>query len=238
MKIPDTIHVLGFTRNPDAMRRTCAEVERAGFKAEPFWNFPTPYIRYLAGVMRTNRMIKRNPAFLSSSLGHYSIWKTFTELGDETLFICEDDCRFVKDVELLHRCLSNHPADADILLLDTFFPTAGGPPVRQRYLEERTRAVSGWARLSVARSLACYVIGPRMLKSLIWLNENGTRGMKQKISDQWLNVAYIPDAKIYSAVPNLAVQQMPARNDGRNSGEGNAIKYRIQGTNLNQYGAW
>ena len=48
MTIPDTIHILGFTGNPDATFRTVKEVERAGFKAEPFWCFPNPFTDFLA----------------------------------------------------------------------------------------------------------------------------------------------------------------------------------------------
>ena len=237
MNIPEIVHVLGFTRNPDAMTRTCAEVERVGFKPEPYWNFPTPYVDFLVRHMPCTGIIRQNPGFLSCSLGHYAIWKTFYALGGKTLFICEDDCRFLKDKDKVHAALQNHPKDADILLLDTFFPEKGGLPVKKIYLAERAIAKGGWARLTRARSFGCYVIGERMIGKMIYFAENGTRYKKQRICDQWMDQKYLGDLKIYSAVPNLAIQQRSPEGNARNSGI-QQWKYKEQHTEEQLYADW
>lgn len=236
--MPDTIHVLGFTKNPDAMRRTCAEVERAGFKVAPFWNFPTPYIDFLVKHMPVCNLISGDPRFLSCSLGHYAIWKTARDLGEKAVFVVEDDCRFVKDVSLVRRALDAAPRDADILLLDAFCPLRGGEGAKRKYLYERSQAHDGWAKVSAARSMACYVLGPRALDKLIWLSEAGTRNSMQRICDQWLDVSRLGGMKIYCAVPNLAIQQTPPASVPRNSGNGANRKYMEQGTDYGSYAEW
>ena len=237
MTITNTVHILGFTRNPEAMKRTCAEVERVGFRADPYWNVPSPYIDFLVRKMPCHWMIEKNHGFLSCTLGHYSIWKTFRELGEPSIFVCEDDCRFLKDKEMVHEALANHPQDADILLLDTLFPEKGGEPVKVNYLAERAKASNGWARVSRARSMCCYIINKSMADRLIYLNESGIRREKQLICDQWLDTKYMGNLKIYSAVPNLAIQQRPPEDVKRNSGIQN-WKYGVQGTEESQYGEW
>lgn len=237
MTIPKTVHVLGFTRNPEAMRRTCAEVERLGLAPEPYWNIPTPYIDFLVKQMPCTALIHQNPRFLSCSLGHYAIWKIFHALGEKSLFICEDDCRFLKDKSMVNSALQKHPQDADILLLDTFFPTKGGEPVKATYLAERAQAKDGWAKLSRARSFGCYIIGERMIEKMVYFAERGTIYKKQRVCDQWMDKKFLGELKIYSAVPNLAIQQCSPDGNERNSGN-QQWKYKEQHTEEQLYAAW
>ena len=236
MEIPNTVHVLGFTKNPEAMERTIKEVERAGFKALPFWNFPTPYNDFLANNMLLCNIMRKKHSFLSCSLGHYAIWQTSKGLREDVTFVVEDDCRFLKDIDVVHKTLANRPADADILLLDSFGPHREGGV--DDFIRERAQARNGWVKVSAARSMGCYIVGRRMRDSLISLTERGLGGKIERICDQWLENARIPGVNIYCAVPNLAVQQVLPDILKRNSSSGNLWKYKKQGTDHGQYADW
>ena len=235
MKIPDTIHVLGFTKNADAMRRTCKEVVRAGFKASPFWNFPTPYTQFVQKHLNdANDAMKHHPGFFNSGWGHYSILCIARDLGEVPVFIVEDDCRFLKDIGKVRETLMNAPDDADLLLLDSFGPTK----VQDDFVAQRSKAQNGWAKITAARSAAAYIVGPRYIDRLINLGDRGTRGKRVRIFDQWFENRWLVDANIYCAVPNLAVQMVDKSSQVRPSAASNLQKYIDMGVDINDYAEW
>ena len=236
MQIPNTIHILGFTGNPDATNRTIKEVERAGFRAEPFWCFPNPFTDFLASRLPVCRMMAQKHSFLNCSLGHYNLWKSNRELGRCPLFIVEDDCRFLKDIDLVHKTLANHPADADMLLLDSFGPVPHDGV--RRFVEERKNVRDGWAKVSRARSMACYIVTERMADRLIALTEGAVHGKIMRACDQWVEAERVPGMNMYCAVPNLAIQQMSPDFKSRSSADGNVWKYKAQGTEHGLYADW
>lgn len=235
MKIPNDVHVLGFTKNADAMKRTCKDVARAGFEPKPFWNFPTPYTQFIQKHLASANNAMRNvPSFFNSGWGHYSILCIARDLGKVPVFIVEDDCRFLKDTDLLHKMLADSPDDADLLLLDSF-----GPKKEQdAFMAERSHAVNGWAKITAARSAAAYIVGPRYIDRLINLGDRGTRGKKVRIFDQWFETRWLEGANIYCAVPNLAIQSIDMEFHDRPSARSNLQKYIDMGVVLEDYAEW
>jgi len=235
MKIPNDVHVLGFTKNADAMKRTCRDVARAGFDPKPFWNFPTPYTQFVQKHLASaNNAMRNAPSFFNSGWGHYSILCIARDLGEVPVFVVEDDCRFLKDKKLLHDTLANAPDDADLLLLDSF----GAARSQDEFSEERSHAVNGWAKITAARSAAAYIVGPRYIDRLINLGDRGTRGKKVRIFDQWFETRWLEGANIYCAVPNLAVQMEDRTGNFRPSGKSNLQKYIDLGLDIDAYEEW
>lgn len=235
MKIPRKVFVLGFTKNPDAMERTCAEVERIGLTPIRHWNFPTPYTKFVQKhIVNANKAMKHSEAFFNSGWGHYSILSVARDLGDVPVFVVEDDCRFLKDVDALSCALECAPDDADLLLLDSF----GAARSQEKFMNERRNAVHGWAKVSAARSAAAYIVGPRYVNRLISLGDRCTRGKKARIFDQWFENRWLDDANIYCAVPNLAVQAVDPTAANRPSAVSNRRKYMEMGIDMDRYAAW
>lgn len=236
MNIGNTIHVLGFTKNQDAMYRTCAEVERIGFKPIPFWNFPTPYTKYLQNVLpNMNKPMRSCPSFFNSGWGHYSILCVARDLGEVPVFVVEDDCRFLNDVDTLHSALAKIPEDADLVLLDSF----GAHDNQDEFKRWRSLAKDGWAKVEAARSAAAYIVGPRAIDRLINLGDRGTRGKRVRIFDQWFEERWLVGMNIYCAVPNLAIQRgTEDANASRISAGSNLRKYIEMGLDLSSYAAW
>ena len=235
MKIPNDVHVLGFTKNADAMKRTCKDVARAGFDPKPFWNFPTPYTQFVQKHLASaNNAMRNAPSFFNSGWGHYSILCIARDLGKVPVFVVEDDCRFLKNKKLLHDTLANAPDDADLLLLDSF----GAARSQDEFIEERSHAINGWAKITAARSAAAYIVGPRYIDRLINLGDRGTRGKKVRIFDQWFETRWLEGANIYCAVPNLAVQMEDRTGNFRPSGKSNLQKYIDLGLDIDAYEEW
>jgi hypothetical protein len=234
MRIPDRITILGYTKNREAAERTLADARRAGFDGCIHWNFPTPYTEFIQRHLpKANRTMRTRPAFMNSGLGHYSILCIERDLGRVPVFVAEDDCRFLKDAACIHETLASAPDDADLLLLDSF----GATRTQDLFLEERRTAKSGWAKVTSARSAACYIVGERFIDRLINLGDRGTRGKKVRIFDQWFENRWLVGANIYCAVPNLAIQMDdPSRT--RPSGVSNRTKYVNMGIDFNDYGEW
>ena len=181
-------------------------------------------------------MMAQKHSFLNCSLGHYNLWKSNRELGRCPLFIVEDDCRFLKDIDLVHKTLANHPADADMLLLDSFGPVPHDGV--RRFVEERKNVWDGWAKVSRARSMACYIVTERMADRLIALTEGAVHGKIMRACDQWVEAERVPGMNMYCAVPNLAIQQMSPDFKSRSSADGNVWKYKAQGTEHGLYADW
>lgn len=235
MNIPCKVFVLGFTKNPDAMERTCAEVERIGLTPIRHWNFPTPYTKFVQKhIVNANKAMKNSEAFFNSGWGHYSILSIARDLGDVPVFVVEDDCRFLKDIDALLHGLECSPADADLLLLDSF----GAARSQEEFMNERRNAVRGWAKISAARSAAAYIVGPRYINRLISLGDRCTRGKKARIFDQLFENRWLEGANIYCAVPNLAVQAVDSTNAHRPSAVSNHNKYKEMGIDMERYAAW
>ncbi len=235
MNIPCKVFVLGFTKNPDAMERTCAEVERIGLTPIRHWNFPTPYTKFVQKhIINANKAMKNSEAFFNSGWGHYSILSIARDLGDVPVFVVEDDCRFLRDVNALRRGLECSPADADLLLLDSF----GAARSQEEFIKERRNAVNGWAKISAARSAAAYIVGPRYVDRLISLGDRCTRGKKARIFDQWFENRWLEGANIYCAVPNLAIQAVDPTAANRPSAVSNHRKYIEMGIDMDRYSAW
>ena len=235
MKIPHKVFVLGFTKNPDAMERTCAEVERIGLTPIRHWNFPTPYTKFVQKyIVNANKAMKHSEAFFNSGWGHYSILSIARDLGDIPVFVVEDDCRFLKDVDALCCALECAPDNADLLLLDSF----GAARSQEEFMNERRNAIHGWAKVSAARSAAAYIVGPRYINRLISLGDRCTRGKKARIFDQWFENRWLDGANIYCAVPNLAVQAVDPTAANRPSAMSNHRKYMEMGIDMERYAAW
>ena len=235
MKIPNTVTVLGFTKNKDAALRTYAGANNSGFAASIFWNFPTPYTKFIQDrLAKANDAMRNSPAFFNSGWGHYAILSIARDLGNVPVFVVEDDCRFLKNKKLLHDTLANAPDDADLLLLDSF----GAAKSQDEFIEERSHAVNGWAKITAARSAAAYIVGPRYIDRLINLGDRGTRGKKVRIFDQWFETRWLEGANIYCAVPNLAVQMEDRTGNFRPSGKSNLQKYIDLGLDIDAYEEW
>lgn len=236
MQIPKTVNVLGFTRNPDAMRRTCREVERLGLEAKPFWNFPTAWTKFIQKRLPfANNAMRYHEGFFNSGWGHYAILSIARDLGELPVFVVEDDCRFLKDADAVLRGIEGAPDDADLLLLDSFGPVKS----QDDFIAEREKAVGGWAPFTSARSAAAYIVGPRLVDRLVSLGECGAKAMKARIFDQWFEKRWLPDAKLYCAVPNLAVQQTDKTgNAERASSASNYEKYLAIGVDFGAYAPW
>ena len=115
--IPDRALVLGYSKNPSDAESTVKELARVGLRSEIFWNIQSTFQRFIPSSFMTGDYLK-SPAHLSSHLGHYHVVKSALDRGFESLWVVEDDVRFLKDVTLLRSALSSIPKDADFLILD------------------------------------------------------------------------------------------------------------------------
>lgn len=221
------------------MQRTAREVERIGFTPELFWNFPTPYTKFLHRHLSGNagNPVRRNPVFINSGYGHYAIVRTAYELGCESTFIVEDDCRFVKDKDRLLRELSQIPEDADLVLLDSFRPLA--IPLKD-FLASRRPVVGCWAQVDRVRSAAAYLVNRRCMGRIISCIDAGASGAKVRAFDQWFDKDRLRGLNIYCAVPSLAIQQDPpsVQLPRQTKGATKETRYAGMSLNFNDYAAW
>lgn len=236
MKIPEKATVLGFTKNQSAAIKTASELARVGIAPAIWWNVPQAWTQFIHSRLASpGAAMRHKPAFFNISFGHYSILSIAKDLGETSVMVVEDDCRFLKDAGLVRQTLESAPADADLLLLDSFSPKGGA----KQFNGERKKAVAGWARISAARSAAAYIAGPKAVARLLFLSEMGTRGGSVRIFDQWFDKRWLNDLHMYAAVPNLAIQQTdPMRAGERTSGAENYRSKAPEGLDFSAYQEW
>ena len=213
-------NLVAFTRAKERVPRAVAELKRVGVQdVQVWWNYPNPFDKVLLDSMPHTRQMDGSAGFFNCSRTHYRIVKTALELGEDGVFVCEDDCRFMKDLEAVEDALAAAPK-YDVLLLDAIPPKSGlaapGPVGDGR-----------WSEFRSMRSAACYALSRKAMERIVWLYESavdpGVPGRFARICDQWFEKSRLPGLGLFMATPNLAVQQTAP--DRRNSGN----KWRLRG---------
>lgn len=221
------VYAICYTGKPDRHAALMAELRRVGLTAEVVWDFPTQYKNLIADNIPHEGIIGANPGVWGATLRHYEAIKIAYERGQDRVLFLEDDCRFLADVDAVNRGLLAAPADWDILMLDHFDVSGRQQP-----------PVNGWARTSVSRSVACYVVRRKAMERLIDMYESPVSGKyphpMMRTADHWIDVGLLGrDIAIYNAVPNLAVQQDCG--DRSNYGHTPEGQYGSLGIDLSQY---
>lgn len=241
MKIPDTIHILGLSTNKPAITNMVAEVERIGRKPEVFVNITSKWdqicCKGLGSGWLTSYM--RKPKAFSCARGHYHIAKAFSDLGDESVWIVEDDARFLLDVDRVNDTLNNAPADADILILDSIYIDFHTPTACMNKAKE---AKNGWWKITDnddVRSAGNHIFSNRAAR----LFADILSGKNENVPavDTVRNHKFFPnDFGIYVAYPNLSIQRKDANNEGihMSSMDVATDRYIRQGLDLDNYAVW
>lgn len=200
MKIESTYAVC-YTGNKERHSRLLKEFERVGLE-KPYvvWMYPSPYRNFVLHRIPHIGTLDRQPGCWGATIGHYRVVKIAYELGQDNILIVEDDCRFLKDCNVVFSTLNCAPDDADCLMLDS---------VERERLEGAP--TNGWQKVGKSFSTGCYIVNRKMMKRLIEMYESPVSGLvsrpMMRCSDHWTDTNIIgKEYRIYCAVPNLAIQ--------------------------------
>lgn len=231
MNIFDYIpNLIAFTGTAKRAQPAIDELKRVGFAdVKVHWSFPNPFDRVLLKAMPHTKMFDDNIGFFNCSRMHYRIIKTAFLLGREYVMICEDDCRFRKDINL--RSEMARAPGADVYLLDAIPPKAGSGFIRPI-------CDGKWSEFHSMRSGACYILNRRAMERILWLYESPINTKieyrKARICDQWFDEKCMPNIRMIMATPNIAVQQTICGN--HNSGNDWRLRgYEALGIDLTNY---
>jgi len=228
----DAVFGLYYTGYAERFVRMQPELARVGLegRVQAIWQFPTPYDKWeMDHLPHVQFLAHQNGVGIwSASKANYAAIKSAYSLGCQRLFIVEDDCRFMKDLDYVKTALENIPPDWDVLMLDHFL-----------MLGEMGRPNQYWTKCIGSGSTACYIMNRKAMERFIRMYESAVKGNYRKpllrACDQWTDIRYLGnDINLYCATPNLAVQcTMPGpSNCGRLHCE---PKYRTLGVDLKNY---
>ena len=224
-------NLICFTRTPERTTNAVRELERVGVnKVRRWYGFPNPFDRVLLNTMPHTRLFDGNIGFFNCSVSHYRAIKTAYELGENRVFICEDDVRFRNDIHDIDAVIQSAP-DFDVVLLDAI------PPSKHSDMGVE-RICDGWSKFSSMRSGACYILSRRAMERIIWLYESAVNPKIPKrmarICDQWFEKKRLPGLSLVMATPNVAVQQTTPGE--HNSGNSWRLRgYELLGVDLSKY---
>lgn len=193
--------VVCYTGNRDRHDRVIVELDRVGIKnPHVIWTFPSPYRKFVLDRIPHIKELDEHPGSWGATIGNYRAVKTGYELGCKSILICEDDCRFLKDVALMNDILRTIPPDYDFLMLDSFYRYGLTSTMYER-----------WNECKRACSTGCYIINRRAMEKLIDMYESPVSGKYKtpmmRNSDHWTNKEIIgKNFKIYFSDPNVAIQ--------------------------------
>ena len=204
----DYIGAVCFTGNWERYCLLVKELERVGIKNfQVIWSFPSPYRDLLFKRVPHIPDMDKRPGYFGATMGQYIALKNAYELGARTALLLEDDCRFLKDLNLLRKEMSSLPADWDILMLDNF---------DDKYVSKK--GTCGWSLSTASHSTACYIVNRRAMKRLLYLYESSITDRKTPLRncDHWTDVKFLGSGlKMYCATPNLALQcYCPGKTNG------------------------
>lgn len=190
-----------FTGNKERKEHLLTELSRIGIR-NPYivWSFPTPYKDFIIRRIPHCKEMDEHPGYVGATFAHYSAVKIAYELGYDKAFICEDDCRFLTDINAIEKYLANVPSDFDFLLLDSF--GIKGFKATENQL---------WNLCDRSYSTAAYIVTRTTMRVLIELYESPVSGKYKhpllRNSDHWANKKLLgQSARIYYANPNICIQ--------------------------------
>ena len=204
----DYIGAVCFTGNWERYCLLVNELNRVGITEYHItWSFPSPYRDLLFKHVPHIPDMDKRPGYFGATMGQYIALKNAYELGARTALLLEDDCRFLKDLDLLKETMSSLPPDWDILMLDNF---------DDKYFTKKK--TSGWSLSAASHSTACYIVNRRAMKRLISLYESAITDRKTPLRncDHWTDVRLLgAELKMYCATPNLSLQcYCPGKTNG------------------------
>lgn len=226
-----TPNLICYTRTPDRAKSAADELRRVGCKDINFvWNFPNPFDAILLNSMPHTRLFDDNMGFFNCSVSHYRAIKTAYELGEDYVFVCEDDVRFMLSIDSIDEIIASAP-EFDVLLLDAI------PPNKTTDMGIK-QICDGWSTFKSMRSGACYVLSRKGMGRIVWLYESpadpSVPKRKARICDQWFEQKRLPGLSLVMATPNIAVQQTTPGD--HNSGNSWRLRgYETLGIDLSKY---
>ena len=225
--VPDCATVLGFAGKPQDAYGAVEELKRVGVKPEIYWNIKSAFQRFVPHGFMTGGFLA-NPSSLSCYLGHYHIVKSAFDRGIQSLWVVEDDIRFMKDASVVRSALSTVPADADLLVLDGF-PTVETTSVFNRN--------GPWARMEPSvdiRSACDYILlNRKAMEQYVKLLDGSLCGKMPYANDYW---KLLKDLNVYTAYPLLSIQRVDGK-DRRSSTPAHDLidRYTAIGLDLSNY---
>lgn len=240
MKIPSRIHILGLASNAEAMRLAENEVRRMGRDPVPFMNIASPWDRYcirqLGRRVLTGYMSR--PSSFSCLRGHCHIVLSALEMGEQSVWVVEDDVRFFKDCGKVEKALAAAPKDADILILDPIYKDFH---TEASCFAKAATAKDGWWEIDRedVRSTGDYMMSARAAAAYAEILSRGPDGKTLPACDTVRSHDFFPkDIKIYAASPNLSIQRKDESSKHMQSFDKIYERYAAQGVCVCDYAAW
>ena len=241
MIIPNTIHILGFSKNKLAGEKAINEVRRIGKNPEIFWNISSRWDSFcIKHLTKIPEYMKQISAF-SCTRGHYHILQNAIDFNEQSVWIIEDDTRFLKDVGKFNQILKNFPKDADILILDSLAAgKSNSDNVKAVFNKIHKTKLNGWWEVDREdlRNCGNYIIGKKALKRYAEIATRGCDGKNVYAIDTMRNHNWFPYCKIYSAYPNLSIQVIDPSGKHMASNDLLNERYKTMKININNYEKW
>lgn len=240
MRIPETVHILGFSKNISALRLAEDEVRRVGRTPVPFVNIASAWDSYCIHQLGSNILsgYMSRPSSFSCARGHYHIVQASLDVGDESVWVIEDDVRFLKDVDRMNDALRNAPKDADILILDPIFKDFH---TEAESMAKASKAVNGWwpVEHDDVRSTGNYIMSAKAAKLYASILTRGPDGKRLDACDAVRSYAFFPhDIRIYAANPALSIQRKDEGSKHMQSFDKIYERYAAQGFSIGDYAEW
>lgn len=165
----------GFKERLDPMLR---ELARVGLSADIRFDFPSVDRDILqAAVGGYTRDGVRYPGLFYVTLNHYRAIKETLLRGYDSVMVLEDDIRFMRDLAVVEKYVSQLPSSWDALMYDYFCSSWQHPA--------RGRDSGAWHRPEAYHSAGCYRLSRRGMERMVYWYEKGMRENTLRICDHY-----------------------------------------------------
>ena len=203
------IYVVGYVGYQDRVKNLIPELKRVGNfpRVEFSWDFPNRFFEKLKSQLPLGAHQGKH---FGCGFNHYRVIKSAYMLGKESIFIMEDDVRFLKDVGKIAAILASLPCprDYDMIMLDKNWPKEMTAEEFEAYKKART--VSPYLMtFDKLFSSGCYALSREGMRKWIAAYEDGAFNPRKKFlaNDQYFTRESLgTNAKLYCTNPNFAVQ--------------------------------
>ena len=203
----DYVGVVCFSRYQMRLALLKEELKRVGLLSRAAFHidFPNPFEEKLISVLPFTN--KRTQKAFHCGYNNYCIIKRAFEMGCKSVLVIEDDVRFLKDVELLGRCIQSLPEDFDLAMFDKNWPAKEFAECRESIISKKVNPY--WISFDRFFSSGCYAMSRKGMERFIEAYQNGAfKDRRLDSNDQYFNRKSLgADLHLYAAHPNACCQE-------------------------------
>ena len=172
--------LLTYTGYSERVAPVVRELGRIGITPEIRYDVPTEERKALRKILdRGAPVFARHTGLFYATMMHYRAIAEAYHRGFDSVLICEDDIRFLRDTGKIAEAVRELPQVVDCIMYD-YFPTTN-----REHGADGSQGTSGWHSPVTYRGAGCYQLSRRGMERMLHWYDQDVAGNKLRVCDHY-----------------------------------------------------